>query len=344
MKKFLSLILIVILVFALCACQNSSTEKKSEEVIATPEATPVPTPSPTSEPTYIIDGKELTESQLKEGYTFELFGQQVNTKTTERLEYLKQPEIGDAGLEKFREVLPYMYNLKYLSFDRCETTDEAMEKLRDDFPDIEIVWRIYFGPFSCMTDVETIWASCDLRNETCEPLKYCTKVKNLDIGHNAMNNLDFLYYMPDLEMLIISCSEFDDLTAVGSCKNLKILEAYDDWYDDLSPIAGCESLEYLNIGNNQPLTDFSALYGLKNLKILKANSIYNYEFDHDAEEAKIAELMPDCEVDFSWCGDGLNNTWRYTSGYFTGNYTELYTYIRETFGYDDPLGSTRLYE
>ena len=133
---------------------------------------------------------------------FDLFGQRLNTRTTTRLDYLQTP-IGDDGLKTFRNLLPYLRHLSYLSFDRCDTTDRACASLRDDFPDTEIVWRVFFSPFSCMTDIETIWASVDLRDETCEALKYCTKVKHLDIGHSAMTDLSFLDYMPDLEVLII---------------------------------------------------------------------------------------------------------------------------------------------
>ena len=339
----LTLLITVLLTFSACSGRRSDSAQSSAAKLEV-EATAEPEPTPTPVPVISFMGKDVALTELEAGYDFELFGKPVNTRTTDTLQYLKQDEIGDTGLETFRSVLPYMYGLKYLSFDRCGTTDEAMAKLRDDFPDKEIVWRVFFGPFSCMTDVETIWASCDLRNETCDALKYCTKVKNLDIGHNAMTRLDFLYDMPDMELLIISCSDFDDITPVSSLKKLKIFEAYECHLYDLSPLEDLTSLEYVNIGLNNQLTDFSPLYGLYNLKVLRANSIYNYDFDYNAEEQKIAEMYPNCDVDFSWCGDGINSTWRYTRGLFTGNYTDLYRYIRKTFDYDNPYGSTRLYE
>ena len=279
-------------------------------------------------------------------YTFSLFGQEINTLTTDRLEY-KQTEIGDEGLESFRQVLPYLSNLNYLSFDRCGTTDEACAQLRDDFPDTEVVWRIYFGPFSAMTDVETIWASCDLRNETCGSLKYCTKLKNLDIGHCAMTDLSFLDYMPELDTLIISCSDFNDISHVASCKKLKYFEMAECQITDISPIAELTELEHLNIGGNTGIVDFSPLYNLKNLKRLYGDNIMNVTLDMEKISYVFRELMPETEISFEWCSDGaLNGTnWRYSAGHYNGHYVSEYVRIREVFNYDAGMaGQARLYE
>ena len=274
--------------------------------------------------------------------TFDLFGQRLNSVTTTHLEYLQTP-IGDLGLDVFWKVLPFLHHLSYLSFDRCDTTDEACASLRDAFPDTEIVWRVYFSPFSCMTDIETIWASVDLRDETCSSLKYCTKVKNLDIGHSAMTDLSFLDYMPDLEVLIIACSDFEDISHVASCKNLKYLEVCECFrLKDLSPIAELKNLEHLNVGDLM-VSDISCLYSLtecKNLKRFYAPNMRNYELNMEKEEEIFRSLLPGVEMDFSktYMGLGsLNGTWRYVEGFNGGTYTEPYRRIREIFRYEDGI-------
>lgn len=281
--------------------------------------------------------------------TFDLYGQSLNTFTTTRLEYLNTP-IGDDGLAAFRKLLPYLRHLSYLSFDRCDTTDEACASLRDDFPNTEVVWRVYFSPFSCMTDIETIWASVDLRDETCSSLKYCTKVKNLDIGHSAMTDLSFLDYMPDLEVLIIACSDFEDISHVASCKNLKYFECCECFrLTDLSPICELKNLEHLNVGDLM-VSDISCLHSLtecKNLKRFYAPNMRNSALDMEKEAEIFRSLLPGVEMDFdkTYLGLGsLNGHWRYTEGFNGGTFTEPYRRIREIFRYDDGvLAQPRLY-
>ena len=281
--------------------------------------------------------------------TFELFGQQVNTATTTRLDYLKV-KIGDEGLDTFRAVLPYLPKLSYLSLDRCETTDEAVAQLRDEFPEKEIVWRIFFDPFTCMTDVETIWASCDLRDNTCTSLKYCTKLKNLDIGHSAMTDLSFLDYMPDLETLIIACSDFEDISHVASCKKLKYFECAECCrLTDLSPIAELKNLEHLNVGGCTHIEDLSCLYCLdecKNLKRFYAQNMTSLSLNMEEEKKKFEELLPGVEMDFAFYPtQGSLNTgfWRFSRGSYTGHYVEEYQRIRDIFGYDDVINQPRLW-
>lgn len=280
---------------------------------------------------------------------FELFGQQVSTAATERLDYLKV-KIGDEGLDTFRAVLPYLPRLTYLSLDRCETTDEAVAQLRDEFPEKEIVWRIFFDPFTCTTDVETIWASCDLRDNTCGALKYCTKLKNLDIGHSAMTDLSFLDYMPDLETLIIACSDFEDISHVASCKKLKYFECAECWrLTDLSPIAELKNLEHLNVGGCTHIEDLSCLYCLdecKNLKRFYAQNMTSLSLNMEEEAKKFEELLPGVEMDFAFYPTlGSLNTgfWRFSRGSYTGHYVEEYQRIRDIFGYDDVINQPRLW-
>ena len=287
---------------------------------------------------FIALSKALPKTEID--CAFDLYGQRVNTVKTTRLEYLQTP-IGDLGFNIFWKLLPHLHHLSYLSFDRCDIPDEACANLRDAFPDTEIVWRVFFSPFSCMTDIETIWASVDLRDETCSSLKYCTKVKNLDIGHSAMTDLSFLDYMPDLEVLIIACSDFEDISHVASCKNLKYLEVCECFrLKDLSPIAELKNLEHLNVGDLM-VSDISCLHNLtecKNLKRFYAPNMRNMELDMDKEAAIFQRLLPGVEMDFSktYMGLGsLNGHWRYVEGFNGGTFTEPYRKIREIFRYED---------
>ena len=308
--------------------------------------------TPTPEPVYNILGQEVTASQIKEGYSFELYGKQLNTATTTRLEY-QLVEIGDEGLEDFRQILPYMNSLEYLSFDRCGTTDEACAALREEFRDsVKIVWRVFFGSgFTQMSDAETIWASCDIvTNEDAEPLKYFEDLVNLDVGHCAFSDLSFLYGTPKLEVLIVACNvNIKDITPIGSLKNLKYLEICECDISDLSPLANCTELEDLNFGCNIHITDLTPLEGLTKLKRLCAFNLYNSALDMEAETKKFEALLPDAYVDFTWytLGGALNaGKWKWTKGLegYGGTKVPRYAEIYELFGYDDSVNDRRFYE
>ena len=283
-------------------------------------------------------------------YVLDLFGQTVSNQKTTVLDYLKTP-IGDDGVRLIAEVMAYLPNLRRITFDRCDINDWVMAQVRDQYPDKEVVWRVFFSPFSCMTDVETIWASCDLRSENAEALMYCTKVKNLDIGHSAMTYLDFLNYMPDLEVLILSCSDFEYLNPVASCPKLRYLEIAECWrITDLSPLSELRNLEHLHIGQCTGVKDLSPLYHLnecKNLKRFYCNNMWQGGIDIKAEEAYFRSILPDTvEIDFGWYGDmgSLNHHWRFSRGYMEGSYVPAYQEIRDIFGYDDYHNQARLWD
>ena len=85
------------------------------------------------------------------------------------LNHLKMDDEGAA----VREILPCMQNCRLLDMDFCGVSSEAMEKIRDDYPQMEVVWRIWFGhDCSVRTDVDHILASnlnhCLSNNNTKE--------------------------------------------------------------------------------------------------------------------------------------------------------------------------------
>ena len=137
-------------------------------------------------------------------------------------------------------------------------------------------------------------------------------MKYLDIGHNGIENLDFLYYMPDLEVLIVENDHVSDITAIGSCTNLEYLEVGETHVTDISPLANCVNLVHLNIGRLHELTDISPLYGLTKLERVYGKCDENVP-PEQVEHLK--ELLPDCEIRFEFDPGGpIFGSWRYYPG------------------------------
>ena len=271
-------------------------------------------------------------------YSFELFGQTLNC-TDETVAFVNV-SIGNDGVAQVRAALDILNRCTYFKLDECGIDNEIMASIRDSYPNTEVVWRIHMSEKSLLTDTDTLRALYIANfDQHSEPLKYLTKVKYIDFGHNeSMTDLSFMAYMPELEIVILSGSPITDLSPLANCKKLVFLElAWCGHLKDLSPLAGCESLQYLNIGHTK-VSDMSPLYGL-NLKVLHyVNSGNRVGMTADNWAAVKAE-MPDCWIVNSPMYDNsafpYGTGWRYNEGLQVGsNFTEIYRLVRKVFNYD----------
>ena len=135
-------------------------------------------------------------------------------------------------------------------------------------------------------------------------LKYCTKVKYLDLGHNDdINDISFVSYMPDLEVFIISINGVSDISPLANCPKLEYLEINSTNVTDLTPLANCKELVHLNIGRNvgqdegRPVvSDITPLYELPKLERVWLGSITAQHVPQEQIEhvrAQIKKNMPD---------------------------------------------------
>ena len=222
-------------------------------------------------------------------YAFNIWGVDTNLST----DYLSFSHIrmNDQGAE-VRRVLPYMTRLQTLDMDTTDVSNENMAVIRDENPNVNVIWRIWFAGYSVRTDVERILASSTARggtvtNEEAAKLQYCTKVKYLDLGHNnAITDISFARSMPDLEVLILAINDISDISPLADCHKLEYLEINSTNVTDLTPLANLTSLRHLNIGRtaksdvntgddlDRPrVTDITPLYGLSGLERLWIGSL-----------------------------------------------------------------------
>ena len=202
-----------------------------------------------------------------------------------------------------------------------------------------MVWRIWFGTgYTVRTDVERILASNPgIGGELCPdntgPLKYCTKVKYLDLGHNSyLGNLDFCAYMPDLDTIVIALSNVSDLSPLANCKHLRYAELQTSALNDLRPLAELYELTDLNICYNFSLTDITPLYGLTKLDRLWIGCL------DPVPEEQVAEMqrrVPDCTINVKDL-DPTREEWRWDGSYDNGALKPSASYerLREDMQYD----------
>lgn len=178
-----------------------------------------------------------------------------------------------AMLEEFIRLLP---NLKEVRMFDSTMAQEDMEHLFDTFPDIFFGFTLHLAVHTIRTDVtafSTLHYSSpkkdDPRHTSQElyMLRMCKRLKALDLGHNTLTDLNFLNFLPDIEVLIISPNYgLTDISPIANCRNLVYLECFNTPITDLSPLSGLTKLRDLNLTRDTKVTDLSPLYDLPNLE------------------------------------------------------------------------------
>lgn len=258
-------------------------------------------------------------------YRFTIWGKSVST-LDETLD-LSHITMDDGG-EAVRAALPYMTRCTTLDMDSCGVSNEDMAAIRDDFPDIKVIWRIWFGRlYTCRTDTEKILASMgdnSVNGENASVLQYCTEVRYLDLGHNPdLDDISFVRYMPDLEVAILAISGWTDASPLASCPKLEYLEMFNTKCTDLSPLTVLKNLRHLNVAYLQDLTDVSPLFEMTWLERLWVGRDNQVPYE-DLEALR--DALPDCEVNIDNRYDPTGDGWRWNS--------ERYQLLREQFEYD----------
>ena len=264
-------------------------------------------------------------------YEFEYQGLQLST-TTEEV-HIKSKKIGDAGVEELRQVLDIMGGCKRFVLEYCSISDEVLAELREDYRGrTKIVWRVFFGGGSAMTDSEVIRCTYDLDDDNSHDLIYCEDVRFMDVGHNEwLDGCEFVSGMPNLEGIIISGAPIKSLEPFRNCKKLKFLEvAFCEYIKDLSPLAECVELEMLNISNTHGV-DLAPLDELPLTHMCARTNPSGRSRVSADEQARFIEQHPDCWTSFSGA-QPYGVGWRYDKDELTP--LPYYAMLRRVFRYD----------
>jgi hypothetical protein len=255
--------------------------------------------------------------------SLELFGQTVSTDAT-------QLELNGYPLTSPEEVaaaLKYLPNLTYADLCNCGLSNEQMGQLISAFPKVKFVWMIQVGAWEMRTDITAFSKGnrkvfpnnmgrfvdeekANLHDEDIVPLKYCTDLVFLDLGHgNRISDLTPLSGLTKLRALIVSMNKIKDISPLKSLTNLECLEIYQNPITDISPVTALPKLRYLNCSATL-FNDITPLLGLKNLEMLWFVSVKNVTKE---QRDQLVEALPDCEICFKasssgeggWTGNGL---------------------------------------
>ncbi len=243
-------------------------------------------------------------------YTAKVFG--VTFSLTDEVVSFNDIDLS-GKVEELRGILPYMAHVGRLDMERCSIPNEEMAALRAEFPAPKIVWRVFLkGIYQCRTDAIMIRFSNNVEQERLhdkdtEPLKYCSEIRYMDLGHDKITDAWFTAYMPDLEVCIIAVGEITDISALANCPKLEYLEIFTGHITDLSPLRGLKNLKHLNIANNE-IDDITPLFELNLERLwMSRNPIPQEQID------EFRRRFPNCEVDTT-LSNPTGGTWRSLGG------------------------------
>lgn len=280
-KRIFPHLLVLLLALLLCACGAANT--------ATPASTPTlePTPEPTPPPTELALTTETPEDILALAEIPSL----KKVDATQSREYdailalrEKRPdldliwsydfqgkvypcvttELTVTDITGLEDAIRYLPEVNYIDLIESDATVEDLDRFDAIRPGIFYYWSFPYtdihGTYMMRTDLQVystlqINSAADGGGRTDEDiypmLKYCKKLKALDLGHNNLTDasIRLIGDLTDLEVLIL-----------GDNPNLT----------DLSPLGNLTKLRFLEVFLNRDVQDFSFLNQLTNLEMLEA--------------------------------------------------------------------------
>ena len=248
---------------------------------------------------------------------FRFLEKQFSTSETELdLSNIKNIEVQDFDL-----VTEAMPGLAKVVMCDCGIPDETMDELNHKYDGVRFVWTVYVTRYYPLRTDRTYFCGSDrpnagyvavsLNDEEIQPLKYCTDIVAMDLGHMHFTSLDFVKDMKDLKYLVISCGMIHDISAVSELESLYYFEMFNNNVEDISPILACRNLRYLNIGSCTGF-DRSPVFEMDFLDYLWYP--YNYFSEEELEKLKAALPNTVCYLD-NENANAVGNGWREMDGY-----------------------------
>ncbi len=242
-------------------------------------------------------------------------------------------------LAAFQQKLKLLTKLTYIDMCECGPTDEEMDAMRQEMPQIKFVWMLHIGKWNVRTDIKAfsmaqtgehegvVYTKPDdkrrryryVTNEEIAKIRYCTEIEALDIGHSlVITDISFVKDLPKLRFLVIARTAVTDISAVSSLKNLIFFETFGCKLTDVSALYDLPQLEYYNCSANR-ITDIGPLLSLTNLKRLW---IINCRFtDEQLQQLKYG--LPNTII-MAYGSHQTDNGWRYDN--------DAYLEMQELFG------------
>lgn len=220
------------------------------------------------------------------------------------------------------QAVKLMPRLKKVIMCDCGISNEDMDALNQRYENVQFVWTVSFSVYTLRTDAKAFCASNlpeegyiakKLNSEQLQPLKYCTELIALDLGHMYYKDLSFLENMTKLQYLILVDARYTDISVLAQMPDLMYLEIFKNELDDLTPLLQCKKLKHLNIGYTSGF-DYASL---KEMTWLERLWFPGHGLSAEQKQ-EIVDALKDTKVYMpGWDSDGsTGGDWREHEVYF----------------------------
>lgn len=216
-----------------------------------------------------------------------------------------------ADVDEFTETLRYFPRLKSLEMNNCNLKDAQIAAIREQYPEKGVVWTVHVRGRSVRTD-RIAFSTKQYKDSTnrftteqVAPLQYCTSLIALDLGHNAVSNLDWIKPLQNLQVLILADNKISDLSPLANLKKLKYVEIFLNKFTDVSPLGELPELLDVNICYTHAVD----LTPLCNCTKLERIWISKSRFTKESLSA-LQQTFPNAIIDYDAEFDSTGRGWR----------------------------------
>ena len=247
-------------------------------------------------------------------YGLRVFGQFVTNDISEL--YLDGTDVG--SVEAVEECIARLPKLKKISLLESGLDQNQCGELFDEYPEIKFVFWIQFGKYRIRTDVTAFSTllgdgnQYGYNDDTFEPIRYCTDLMMLDLGHNHITSLENFRGLTKLRVLILADNKLTDIAPIVDLKNLEYLELFLNDITDLTPLTELKKLVDFNIFYN-PI--YGAYTPLKSMPQLQRLWIGGCRLDKNML-ADLQRALPKTKINVKGRGS-TGKGWRNHPHYFT---------------------------
>lgn len=233
-------------------------------------------------------------------------------------------DLGSTQLDNVGELtalLDRLPQVKTVNLYESKLSREDMALLFDGYPHIFFGFTIRIAEHTIRTD-QTAFSTLHNNkmpthsSEDFAPLRFCTKLQALDLGHNKVTDISFIEGLTDIRVLILALNQVEDITPLQNLTKLEYAELFRNKIKDISVLENMPGLLDLNLCYNY-VSDFTPLLGLKNLERLWLYKSTGYgtsaQVPRDTLTA-LKEALPRCYIDAKTYSTG--GGWREHPRYF----------------------------
>lgn len=201
-------------------------------------------------------------------YGLRVFDQFVTSDIKEL--YLDNIQVGSVeAVEKCIERLPKLQKISLLDTGLAQND---YGYLFDEYPEIKFVFWVQFAKYKVRTDATAfstlLWDgnSYHYNENTFAPLRYCTDLLMLDLGHNKITTMEPFRELTKLRVLILADNLLTDIEPISEMKDLEYVELFLNDITDLTPLEGLTKLVDFNIFHNPIYGAYTPLKSIKSLR------------------------------------------------------------------------------